>query len=58
MNPLWFFVILATVNGSEDTDVVCDTGAWPNAKWGDGKDGLGEVKFLKIDIMIYHLYFI
>ena len=47
MNPLWFFVILATVNGSEDTDVVCDTGAWPNAKWGDGKDGLGEVKFLE-----------
>ena len=54
MNPLWFFVILATVNGSEDT-TECDTGAWPNAKWGDGKDGLGEVKFL--GIMIYPLYF-
>ena len=48
MNPLWFFVILATVNGSEDTEeIVCDTGAWPAAKWGDGTDGLVEVKFLK-----------
>ena len=47
MNPLWFFVILASVNGSEDntTDTATDT-CETAGKWGDGTDGFTEVKMV------------
>ena len=47
MNPLWFFVILASVNGSEDntTDTATDT-CETAGRWGDGTDGFTEVKMI------------